>query len=186
VLESSYRRVLCAGRARVPGGILPRTAEDAARWEEDVSLPSNAHAWATVFTGSSTFAVIKGLFANTVYRVRVVAFSSAGSASRPSFETQVVTLDNGHYIKHCRQAKEGCEQRIANYAKLVVEAHEKTGVDPWLILAKMVLSSGLNPKLVHPKTGAFGLVAIHPKDAFLTLAFITLFFLISADAVKVL
>jgi hypothetical protein len=31
--------------------------------------------------------------------VRVVAFSSAGAASRPSHETQVVTLDNGAHVK---------------------------------------------------------------------------------------
>lgn len=76
----------------------------------------------------------------------------------------VVTLDNGHYIAHCRHAAEGCEARVAHYAHLIADASDKTGVDPWMIAAKAVLSSGMNPKKTHPLTGAFGLIAIHPKD----------------------
>jgi len=51
--------------------------------------------WATVYTGAQTFASVTGLFANSVYRFRVVAYNSAGVPSRPSPETQIVTGGNG-------------------------------------------------------------------------------------------
>ncbi len=75
---------------------------------------------------------------------------------------ELVRLDNGHYIRHCRRAPEGCPARLDHYVDLVVNASDLWGVDPWLILAKMQLSSGLDPARVHRVTGAFGLIAVHP------------------------
>lgn len=75
-----------------------------------------------------------------------------------------VTLDNGHPIRHCRAAREGCSTRLQRYAETIASASRTSGVDPWLIAAKTVLSSGLDPQSTAPSTGAFGLIAIHPKD----------------------
>ncbi len=100
-LETARRAALTARAAQAAGAPppTPRGEADAhTHWEEDATMRGtgvNEHAWATVFTGVSTYASITGLFANTVYRVRVVAFSSAGAASRPSHEMQLVTRDNG-------------------------------------------------------------------------------------------
>jgi hypothetical protein len=58
------------------------------RWAE-----SPEESWATLYTGAATFAAVTGLFANSVYRMRIVAYNSAGVPSRPSVEMQLVTGD---------------------------------------------------------------------------------------------
>ena len=112
--ESALRAVLCAGEGlgvAAGGGAgtsttataLARTGSAGAQrgpmWAEDCDIPGGLGkeregGWAAVYTGMSTYASVGGLLANTVYRLRVIAFSSAGMPSRPSHETQLVTLDS--------------------------------------------------------------------------------------------
>ena len=102
VNDSDHRALLCARATRVNTNGVVDVPNSRAQWDEDATFGAhgaNAHTWATVFTGVSTTAAITGLFSNTVYRVRVVAFSSAGVASNPSHEIQFVSLDNGSDLK---------------------------------------------------------------------------------------
>jgi hypothetical protein len=107
------RNVAEAEERRAATGVAPHMrassvhVNTAPKWEEDANLPpgsdvakERAAAWATLYTGMSTCTTITGLLANTVYRLRVVAYSSAGAPSVPSHETQLVTMDNEAYAPH--------------------------------------------------------------------------------------
>lgn len=96
VSESTKRR-LATSRALVAAGT---TAEDGGMGKEDVELwreMVDGDGWVSLYTGTSSFTVLTGLFANTVYRVRVIAYNASGVASRPSVETQMITIDNTQY-----------------------------------------------------------------------------------------
>ncbi len=118
VNEAGLRGVVCAGEGLAMvmgsggggGGGTPHAkasaallASKAARmWDEDVEVPQGIAkeregGWAAVYTGKNTYAAVNGLLANTVYRFRVVAFSVSGTPSRPSHETQLVTLDSSAF-----------------------------------------------------------------------------------------
>ena len=101
VSEAALRAVLCSGEglAVAAGGSGATRGATAAMWDEDCDIAGGLGreregGWAALYTGTSTFTAVTGLLANTVYRLRVVAFSSAGMPSRPSHETQLVTLDS--------------------------------------------------------------------------------------------
>jgi Transglycosylase SLT domain len=78
-----------------------------------------------------------------------------------------VSLGNdrkGHpvYAAHCRHAAGGCDQRLAAFARYLVDAGETFGIDPWLMAAMAFKESGLNP-FARGAKGELGILQIHPK-----------------------
>jgi Transglycosylase SLT domain len=66
-------------------------------------------------------------------------------------------------IYHCRQAREGCDQRLTEFAHYIVDAGAKNGVDPWLLAAMAFRESGMNPWVVGA-VGELGILQLHPKN----------------------
>jgi hypothetical protein len=66
-------------------------------------------------------------------------------------------------IYHCRQAREGCERRLSEFAHYLIAAGEKNGVDPWLLAAMAFRESGMNPFAVGA-VGELGILQLHPKN----------------------
>jgi len=66
-------------------------------------------------------------------------------------------------IYHCRQAREGCERRLSEFAHYLIDAGEKNGVDPWLLAAMAFRESGMNPFAVGA-VGELGILQLHPKN----------------------
>jgi hypothetical protein len=56
----------------------------------------------------------------------------------------------------------GCRARIATLSRLITEASNRAGVDPFLTAAIALRESGLNPLAVSP-VGARGVVQLNPK-----------------------
>jgi hypothetical protein len=65
--------------------------------------------------------------------------------------------------KHCRSAAEGCDTRLAEFAKYLSDASEQYGLDPWLLGAMAFRESGLNPFAVGTH-GEKGILQLHPKN----------------------
>jgi hypothetical protein len=63
---------------------------------------------------------------------------------------------------HCRHASEGCDRRLAEFARYIVDAGQAYGIDPWLMAAMAFKESGLNPFAQGP-VGELGILQIHPK-----------------------
>jgi len=98
--ELDMRALVTSGEQRVSMGETAMGGRGL--WAEDADIggemgKTREQAWATMYTGMHTFTTITGLLANTVYRVRVLAYSSAGTPSRPSHELQLVTIDNSKF-----------------------------------------------------------------------------------------
>jgi len=66
------------------------------------------------------------------------------------------------YVQHCRVSQGGCRARIATLARLITEASNRAGVDPFLTAAIAMRESGLNPFAVSP-VGARGVIQLNPK-----------------------
>lgn len=66
-------------------------------------------------------------------------------------------------IYHCRQAREGCDRRLTEFAHYLIDAGEKNGVDPWLLAAMAFRESGMNPFVVGA-VGELGILQLHPKN----------------------
>jgi Transglycosylase SLT domain len=66
-------------------------------------------------------------------------------------------------IYHCRQASEGCDRRLTEFAHYIIDAGEKNGIDPWLLAAMAFRESGMNPFVVGA-VGELGLLQLHPKN----------------------
>ncbi len=66
-------------------------------------------------------------------------------------------------IYHCRQAREGCDQRLTEFAHYLVDAGAKNGIDPWLLAAMAFRESGMNPFVVGA-VGELGILQLHPKN----------------------
>lgn len=66
-------------------------------------------------------------------------------------------------IYHCRQAREGCDQRLTEFAHYLVDAGSKNGIDPWLLAAMAFRESGMNPFVVGA-VGELGILQLHPKN----------------------
>jgi hypothetical protein len=66
-------------------------------------------------------------------------------------------------IYHCRQASEGCDERLSEFAHYIIDAGEKNGVDPWLLAAMAFRESGMNPFVVGA-VGELGILQLHPKN----------------------
>jgi hypothetical protein len=66
------------------------------------------------------------------------------------------------HVQHCRESDGGCRARIATLSRLITEASNRAGVDPFLTAGIAVRESGLNPLAVSP-VGARGVVQLNPK-----------------------
>lgn len=65
--------------------------------------------------------------------------------------------------QHCRRAAEGCDNRLAEFARYLIDAAEQYGLDPWLLTAMAYRESGLNPFAVGTH-GEKGILQLHPKN----------------------
>ena len=67
---------------------------------------------------------------------------------------------------HCRHAAEGCEQRLERFARYLVSAGQRHGIDPWLMAAMAFKESGFNP-FAMGSVGELGILQINPgrRDA---------------------
>lgn len=75
------------------------------------------------------------------------------------------------HVQHCRESRGGCRARIATLSRLITEASNRAGVDPFLTAAIAVRESGLNPLAVSP-VGARGVVQLNPKYRGKTVPFV--------------
>ena len=143
VSEAALRAVLCSGEGlavAAGGGGGASASARGAMWDEDCDIPGGLGreregGWAALYTGMSTYTSVSGLLANTVYRFRVVAFSSAGMPSRPSHETQLVTLDSA---AHAALAPASAAKDFTLLCRPVAEE----GAPPQGAMAARVLACG--------------------------------------------
>lgn len=75
------------------------------------------------------------------------------------------------HVQHCRAVPAGCRSRIVAFARLIIEASNRAGVDPFLTAAIGMRESGLNPLAVSP-VGARGVVQLNPKYRGKTVPFV--------------
>ena len=75
------------------------------------------------------------------------------------------------HVQHCRVADGGCRARIAALSRLITEASNRAGVDPFLTAGIALRESGLNPLAVSP-VGARGVVQLNPKYRGKTVPFV--------------
>jgi len=75
------------------------------------------------------------------------------------------------HVQHCRVSHGGCRARIAALSRLITEASNRAGVDPFLTAGIAVRESGLNPLAVSP-VGARGVVQLNPKYRGKTVPFV--------------
>lgn len=66
------------------------------------------------------------------------------------------------YVSHCRTAREGCLNRLTNFAHLIGSASREHDIDPFLLAAVAVRESGMNP-LAAGAAGERGIVQLHPR-----------------------
>jgi hypothetical protein len=65
--------------------------------------------------------------------------------------------------KHCRHAAEGCDARLAEFSRYLLESGAQYGLDPWVLAAMAFRESGLNPFAVGTR-GEKGILQLHPKN----------------------
>jgi len=75
------------------------------------------------------------------------------------------------HVQHCRVTDGGCRARIATLSRLITEASNRAGIDPFLTAAIAMRESGLNPLAVSP-VGARGVVQLNPKYRGKTVPFV--------------
>jgi hypothetical protein len=75
------------------------------------------------------------------------------------------------HIQHCRIVEGGCRARVATLSRLITEASNRVGVDPFLTAAIAMRESGLNPLAVSP-VGARGVVQLNPRYRGKTVPFV--------------
>lgn len=75
------------------------------------------------------------------------------------------------HVQHCRVSDGGCRARIAALSRLITEASNRAGVDPFLTAGIAIRESGLNPLAVSP-VGARGVVQLNPKYRGKTVPFV--------------
>jgi len=75
------------------------------------------------------------------------------------------------HVQHCRVVEGGCRARVATLSRLITEASNRAGVDPFLTAAIAMRESGLNPLAVSP-VGARGVVQLNPKYRGKTVPFV--------------
>lgn len=75
------------------------------------------------------------------------------------------------HVQHCRIVEGGCRARVATLSRLITEASNRVGVDPFLTAAIAMRESGLNPLAVSP-VGARGVVQLNPRYRGKTVPFV--------------
>jgi hypothetical protein len=83
-----------------------------------------------------------------------------------STETRVV------YVHHCRAANGGCRQRVSTFARLIGDASERHGLDPFLLAAVAIRESGMDPSAAGG-AGERGIVQLHPRGAGARIRYVT-------------
>lgn len=76
-----------------------------------------------------------------------------------------LTLGSGHYVAHCRNAPEGCENRVRQLVAAAEWAAISNGVELKLLLAVGAHESGMNPDAIGPTHGELGVYQVHPRGA---------------------
>ena len=66
------------------------------------------------------------------------------------------------YVHHCRSANGGCQERVTTFARMIGEASERHGIDPFLLAAVAVRESGMDPTAAGA-AGERGIVQLHPR-----------------------
>lgn len=66
------------------------------------------------------------------------------------------------YVRHCRSASGGCQERVATFARMIGDASERHGLDPFLLAAVAVRESGMDPTAAGA-AGERGIVQLHPR-----------------------
>ena len=64
---------------------------------------------------------------------------------------------------HCRRAKEGCDERLMEFARYLADAGQQFEVDPWLLAAMAYRESSLNPFAIGGY-GEAGILQLHPRS----------------------
>jgi Transglycosylase SLT domain len=64
---------------------------------------------------------------------------------------------------HCRNAPEGCDRRLLEFAGYLNASGTAHGVDPWLLAAMAFRESGFNP-FAMGSLGELGILQLHPKN----------------------
>jgi hypothetical protein len=75
------------------------------------------------------------------------------------------------YVQHCQLSEGGCRARVATLSRLIVEASNHAGIDPFLTAAIAMRESGFNPLAVSP-VGARGVVQLNPRFRGKTVPFV--------------
>ncbi len=75
------------------------------------------------------------------------------------------------HVQHCRTSDGGCRARIVALSRMMTEASNRSGVDPFLTAAIAVRESGLNP-LAESPVGARGIVQLNPRYRGKTVPFV--------------
>ena len=108
------------------------------------------------------------------YRVVVGEHPSSLALAR-AIDARLIVRENRQgqpiHVQHCRVVDGGCRARIATLSRLITEASNRAGVDPFLTAAIAVRESGLNPLAVSP-VGARGVVQLNPKYRGKTVPFV--------------
>jgi hypothetical protein len=68
------------------------------------------------------------------------------------------------YVRHCRDAREGCEERLGTFARMIGDAAERHTLDPFLLAAVAVRESALDPEAAGA-AGERGIVQLHPRGS---------------------
>jgi hypothetical protein len=66
------------------------------------------------------------------------------------------------FVRHCRDAVGGCRARVGTFARMMADAADAHGLDPFLLAAVAVRESGMNP-LAAGAAGERGIVQLHPR-----------------------
>ena len=63
---------------------------------------------------------------------------------------------------HCRHAVGGCDKRLGEFARYIVDVGQEHGIDPWLMAAMAFKESGFNPYAIG-SLGELGILQINPE-----------------------
>ncbi|MFW5921107.1 MAG: transglycosylase SLT domain-containing protein [Polyangiales bacterium] len=66
------------------------------------------------------------------------------------------------HVEHCRQAPGGCRARIAAMSRILAEAADAHGLDPFLLGAIAMRESAINPEAIGA-AGEAGVMQLHPR-----------------------
>lgn len=72
------------------------------------------------------------------------------------------TRERTLYVRHCREARNGCPERVRTFARLISTTCHRYRLDPFLLAAVAMRESGLNP-LAAGAAGERGIIQLHPR-----------------------